>query len=92
MSSNRSPEQHIAEVNQEAVKTFLVALDFYGKILNACTTRREELGNSDKYHEALGEAKGEAHLGRTIESPPTSKCRIPPTGSAVSTHNRGAYL
>jgi hypothetical protein len=64
---NRGIMQFMNGNNEEAIKTSLVALDFYGKTLQATTRRREELENSGKYLEALAEAKEEAKLARTIE-------------------------
>jgi hypothetical protein len=64
---NRGIMQQMSGNVKEAVKTFVVALDFYKKTLQACALRRQELETDGQLEEALKLAKQQTDLARNIE-------------------------
>lgn len=64
---NRGIMQQMSGNIAEAAKTFVVALDFYKKTLDACAQRRRELDSSGKLQEAMEAAKEQTTLARAIE-------------------------
>jgi tetratricopeptide (TPR) repeat protein len=64
---NRGIMQQMAGNNEEAVKTLVVALDFYQKTSQTYTARRQELEKSGHVEEALQVAREQTDIARNIE-------------------------